>query len=383
MTSPKTRWNYVGAGLLVLVVASYLDNVRGPILPAVSKALGVGYGSTAWFLVAGNLAAVGCTFLLIFLTRRISERAIACGFGFVAIAATLFSPFVDDFTRLVVLAIGLGSAIAVLGALCNVFVIHGTTLDARARAFCGLHMMYGFGSLLAPGTAGVLLERGFRWQAPLLVSIPGLIAMAVYLYVALPPQHRSAETHPGNFRVTRVNVLMLFAIPLYVAAEVMVSMWMTPFLVEEGLHVGAASKYLLGFFLTMGVTRALCFLSLKPQQEAWFLWGSLIFGAVFFSLGRAGWYWGFALTGVLGPFFPLFLARVTRAFSKDSAALTLAIITAMQVILAVFHLSIGNVSDRLGMSLAYWMPVALIGAALVALGLYIHAEGVALRSRDR
>ena len=79
----------MGAGLLVLVVASYLDNVRGPILPAVSKALGVGYGSTAWFLVAGNLAAVGCTFLLIFLTRRISERAIACGFGFVAIARAI------------------------------------------------------------------------------------------------------------------------------------------------------------------------------------------------------------------------------------------------------------------------------------------------------
>lgn len=379
-----TRWNYVGAGIFVLLIASYLDNVRGPILPALSQTLRVGYGATAWFLVAGNLAAVCCTFLLIPLTRHVSERVIAAFFGLVAISAAFFSRLVDDFPRMVILAVGLGSAVAVLGALSNVFVIRGSTIEQRARFFCGLHMMYGFGSLLAPGAAGVLLDRGYGWQAPLLVSIPGALLMAVYLFVGLPSQARSEETHPGKVHASWVNALMLVAFPLYVAAEVMVSMWMTPFLVEtRGLPVGEASKYLLGFFLVMGLTRAVCFVSLKPRQEVWFLWGSLLLGAGFFSLGRAGWLWGFSLTGVLGPFFPLFLARVSRAFPKDSSALTLAIISGMQVMLAIFHLSIGNVSDRVGITLAYWMPVGLLGASLVALALYIGAEGAALRTRTR
>ncbi len=60
-------------GFTLMLVSSYIDSLRGPIMPALQRLLKLSAAELSWFLVLGNLAAIATTFLLMRLLRQISE----------------------------------------------------------------------------------------------------------------------------------------------------------------------------------------------------------------------------------------------------------------------------------------------------------------------
>jgi MFS family permease len=370
------RARYIVSGLSVLLISSFFDNMRGPLVPLFAHELGLDYAKTSLFLVVGTFTAVAVTAFLIPLLARYGSRLITIGLGFVGLGTIALSYAVQGFVSLIVLAVLSGATVAGGGAICNVLVMEGTDLDRRSRIMCLLHAMYGVGSLIAPLVVSQLVSRGFSWPAVFTTAAVPLAVLISGVAISLP-RHDPKQIEEGTPLKwpSRLQALILFAFSIYVAGEVMTSMWMVTYLVEgKGLTVVTAAPYLTGFFLMMALTRLLCFFSIKPENERWILGLCLVLSMGGITLGLSGFLWGFSLAGALGPYFPLFLARVGRTFPTEARPLTLWILTSMQLTLALFHISIGKLTDSLGIQSAYWLSPGLLLAALGLLFVYFAAE---------
>ena len=68
----------------------------------------------------------------------------------------------------------------------------------------------------------------------------------------------------------------------------------------------------------------------------------------------------FPAAGIIGPFFPMMLARVSVIYNHSWQRLTVVILTTMQLALALSHLVLGAVFDQLGAQRAYLIPPLLL-----------------------
>lgn len=368
------RWRFVWGSVAVLFVSSYLDNVRGPLLPFLSRQLAVSYSKMSWLLIAGNFAAAIGNLLLIPLSERGGIRVVTLVTTFLGILVWVAATQVEGFPSLMVFAVLCGVAVAGLGSVCNLLMLRGTDPVHRARAFCGLHVMYGVGSVGAPGFVGFLLARQVAW--PMVVA-PGAVVLAVLLVWAWFRLEAEPvkEVRPWFQRLSANQIWIVITFCVYVACEVLMSMWMTTYLVEvPGLTVEGAAPYLSGFFLMMAITRLICLFSLPPKWETPVLAGSFLAAVIFFLMGHAGQLWAFTAAGILGPFFPVLLARVSRQYPEEAPTLTLWILTSIQLTLAVFHLVVGRLADVVGVSRSYLLPVPLAVLTFVFLGICLARE---------
>jgi len=369
------RWGFVISGLLILSVEAFFDNVRGPLIPVFTQTLQIDYASASLFLVWGSFVSVALTLLLLPILSRYSLRRVSlsiCGLG---VVAALYSFLVHGFFSLILLAVLVGGAVATMGAICNVLVMEGTDMHHRSRSMCALHMMYGFGSLVAPLVVRFFLERQISWPW-IFISILPVIAITALLLKRVLPAHKKEKVQVSlSMHLTALQWLVIATFSIYVSAEVMSSMWMVTYLVEsQHFSVAQAAPYLSGFFLAMALSRGFCFLSLRPSLEGVILALSLVLALFFFMLGRLGHLWAFPLVGLLGPYFPLYLSRVSRNFPLEAHRLTIWILSSVQLTLACFHLFVGKLTDRLGVEVAYWLPPILLVAALLMLGIFLISE---------
>ncbi|NBY20663.1 hypothetical protein EBQ74_10595 [bacterium] len=129
----------------------------------------------------------------------------------------------------------------------------------------------------------------------------------------------------------------------------------------------------------MTLTRAFCFVSLGEAQENFLLFICLLTSIVFMILGHLGFLWAFSLSGVLGPFFPLFLGRVSRVFHEQSKVLTLWILGMGYITLGVSHMTVGKLAVWAGIERAYWLPAILILFSTICYGVYLRKERAYLK----
>jgi fucose permease len=360
-------------GLLLLLLGSYIDNARGPLMPALTRNLGLGYTEVSWMLVAGFIAAIACTFGMLPLTSRYSDRRLAGWAVAAGLGASLFALAVTGFWSLLALGALLGLAVSGLGSVSNLIVLQNTSAEYKARMMCFLHSMYGVGSFLAPGVVGWTVGKGLRWQVSLLVAAP-LLALAWLGTRSLGTEIHGAVSGARR-KLDASQWLVVAMVAFYVGGEVLISTWMMTYLVEaKGMTVVEAAPYATAFFVAMGVTRLLCVFALRPAFETPVLVGSLAVGMGAFLLGRVGPPWALSLSGLFGPFFPLIIARLGKAFPVQARSITLVIIGVMQVTLAFLHLGVGWLTDGVGIGTAYWMPLGLLGASLFTLIIYIPRE---------
>lgn len=352
---------YLSVGVILLLASSFLDNTRGPMMPLLSEVFGLTYTQRGLFFVLGNFASVLGTFLLIPLSQYISERAISLSLFAACSLLVLSSWTIESTVGLWPFAIGLGAFISMAGAASNLCVLRATDVHDRSRAMSLIHLAYGTGSFFSPVIVSLLLSRGFSWQAiPCFVLLPCLFGIFILLHKISPLSHEEPiEKQKMLLNGRQIYIVITFAI--YVAGEVVTSAWMSSYLVgAKGLTLEQAAKWLTGFFILMAITRAACFLRLKDRTEKIILLSSLFASAVFFALGHQGWLWGFVFAGVLGPFFPLFMARVSRDFPEQSKTLSLWVLTVIQATLGVFNFGVGASADAYGIAVVYWLPAGVL-----------------------
>jgi fucose permease len=363
------------AGFGFLLIGSFLDNLRGPLLTFLTVQLGLGYDQSSWFLVLGHLVGLCFTLSLLPLMRRFGELKTSLS---VALAASLFcfSAFLaTDYFGFLLFAGFIGSVIAVLGTLSNVLTLRGTPLRWQVRILSALHFMYGFGSVLGPFAASLVLSTpALPWQTLILLALPMLFVTIILLskansadtvHVVVPSRAKRGMT------LNQVIVLLLFA--CYVVGEAVSSMWMVTYLVEAGGYsLSDASLMLTGFFVLMASCRVFCFFFVKEPMEIPLLWFSIVVPATIILLSQSmGWYLLMPLMGFVGPFFPLFLGQLTRAFPEEWRALTIWIMVSLQLSLAMAHLLLGQIVNRFGVQFTYWIPLVSFLFAMVFFAIYL------------
>lgn len=376
------RWHYIVAGLWMMLLSAYLDNVRGPTMPLLNRVLHLQYAQSSWLLVGGYLAAIGMALGLLPLAKRFGERTLSLALAGLGLFAVSLSFVVSGLPSLVLFSVFVGCTIAGFGSLSNLLTLKGTTPEYRSRFLCGLHMMYGVGSFLAPLAVAAFVDWG--WKSSFWIMIPAIGLLLAQLVLFVPTDNiNETQAQSPSVRLSGVQLLVLFIFACYVAGEVMCSMWMVPYLVDvTGRSLQQSTSIAAGFFIMMALTRMICFFGMRPSREKWVMILCLVAGVASFIAGRSGFVIGFSLAGLVGPYFPLLLARVSNQFPEQMKALTLWVIATMQITLCVLHFSVGNLSEMLGVSNLYWLPVVFLSLALLGFGAYLHLESKRMPSSN-
>jgi len=364
---------FIAAAFLAMSLASFLDNLRGPLLPLLSHRLGLPYGQASWFFGIGNLAAVVGLFTLLRYSERISDRALTIFLFFSASLASVALFAVNSFATFLLAAVLWGATISLLGALGNTLMIHGTDVHKRGRFFCGLHMMYGLASFVAPFVVAQTVAKTLPFESSPLWLLPFLLVLGG-LGLKLGKKHGPTTAAPKH-RLNTAQIWILILFGSYVAGEVLLSTWMVTYLVDfQRTPMTGAASVLSLFFLMMGLSRGLCFLSLPPAWEGRLLWVSISIALVGGIVGRFWWTPALALAGLVGPFFPLIMARTSRVFPEVARSLTLWILGTTQFTLVCAQWITGQVADRFGIQNAFLMPNLFFVVSAVSLFVYLQLE---------
>lgn len=374
------NWRFILAGLFLLACGSFIDNSRGVLLPILTQQFDLSYTQSSGFFISGNFGSVIATFLLLPLTQHFSEKKLVIVTGVFGVIVLSLGGLVNQFWELMGFGAFLGFVLSSYGALSNLLIIHGTDLNSRSKMMCGLHMIYGLTSIISPLICDTFLSHGMTWWGCLASVILLLLGLLFFVTKKIPDEPPQAEKSKPSLRLNGLQRWVVFIFCLYITGEVLNSMWLVTYLVKtQGMSIGLSSRYLSAFFVVMTLTRALCFVSLEEKHEKFLLFGCLILSLVFMGLGHSGLGWAFSLSGVLGPFFPLFLGRVTRVFHLQSKTLTLWILAMGYVTLGLFHLGVGKIATALGMERAFWLPAVFIFLSILAYGVYLRWERSYLR----
>ncbi len=383
-----------------MLASAFTDNLRASLIPLLHNELGISFALTGGMLltVAGIAGAIFNTQLL-----RIEDRHGIRGLVYFASALMILTAIlalqVNSAATLALMAIPLGGAVTCLGTASNLLMVLGSgtggdrpgdpdhsasTLDLRsarrAKMLAGLHLMYGAGALTAPAIAGLAFAQGFTW--PWLFVVPlVLVALPAAWSRRMGPgnaktRERSAESTNDAKKnslwhgMSRTEWFVVAIFLTYVTGEVLTSMWMPSFLMDHfHLDFAQASNLSSGFFLTFSVTRLLVVIFLRDRFYKSLVYLPLVTGSLLMFAGsflaRPGDASGtlvylFPLAGIIGPFFPMMLARVSTIYHDSWQRLTVVILTTMQIALALSHVILGAVFDELGAQHAYLIPPALL-----------------------
>ena len=380
---PKRIWQVLGA--LLLLFGAFLDNLRGPLLPLISKDLGLNLADLGGFLAVGNLAAILGTFLLIPLMQHLSERRTAMGAAFLLTLGWLAIRLSQLGFGSTALSLYFGLSTSLCGALSNIFVVRGTPLKDQPRMLSGQQMMYGIGSMLAP--LAVALVTSNQWPWSLLIVGMAPLALGLFLWIKFGLEEQGPAPEQGGQRLTfdsmKLRVFLTFM--GYVASEVACSMWMATYLSAKfDLSVEQSSPVTSGFFAVMMMTRLLCFFFASAKYRNLLMWASLIIPAVVVTAVQLGGsFWLLPLAGCFGPFFPMYFSMVSRHYPDEWRSMSIWLIVSLQIALMAMNLGVGQLAEYLGSAKAYWfIPITLVFTLLLFYQLLKKLEPKAIQNTE-
>ncbi len=365
------RWwvFFCGAGLLCL--AAWIDNLRGPLLPAVISILDMKYEDASLIIAFGNLTAMISTWLLMPLLNKKSLKYVGMWVLLVTAVVCASALFADTKIRLFVWGALIGGCISMMGSLSNLYVQAGAEDSRRGQMMSALHSIYGLSSFFAPWSAGLVLANPNRWPYLFMVAAPFAAALASFIQLRI---QGSVERDDGRGRMQPlslgfIHILAVLTLVSYVVAETLTSTWLPTYLVKEhDISIRDASIYSSAFFAVMFVTRIACGLWSTPRWHRVIIWVSIVSALVCFSLARlTGWHWLLPAAGLFGPFFPLFVTWTGLRFPERDRTLLLWTLSGMQGALALMHYITGRLADMAGFELAFWLPALIMIITIILL----------------
>lgn len=371
MKNSKPRFDLIISGYLILLVGAYLDNLRGPILPILSQELSLSFGQNGWFLTTGLVAGIVTNIAMLYWGKRCSDRQIAIAAPILALTAAALASSVSNFPTLLLMSGVIGTGLALMGTVCNLLVVEGSPVSIRARMLAGLHTMYGVGSFGAGLIASYAMASKVDWRQLFFALVPLNILLAGLFLAIIPRSSAASDEASAHGRLDGRQLLVVLIFVLYVAGEAGTSMWLSNFLVKaRGMSPALAAERVSGFFAALSLSRAFCFIFGTGKRERTLLIATLLVPMTCFAIGYVWHDWSFALVGLLGPFFPLFLARVSREFAATWKSLTVAIFLGTQIGLAIINLALGKAADHIGIEAAFLAPLLLLLGSLVLICLH-------------
>ncbi len=280
--------------------------------------------------------------------------------------ACAFGAWVQSQQILWIFAAGLGGAITAMGSLSNVFVIEGTPSRLRARVLSGIHSLYGFGSVAAALIVAWQFDSGFHWSR-IFLAVAAVLAVVLFLLMSRWKQDNLHSNERVQKPLRLSDYLMCMPIVLYVLGEVGCSTWLVTYVIKEhSFPESEASVLLSGFFGIMALSRLLVFAFSRPGKEWIWIYTSMILAACAFAGGLFISPYLLPLTGVFGPFFPLYLNQIRSRAESNWQSVAFMSFALMQAGMAMMHAVMGRMVDLLGAGSAYFGPLIFLVIAVVA-----------------
>lgn len=364
------RWSifFCGAGLLCL--AAWIDNLRGPVLPAVVDILDMDYQNASLVIALGNLVAMVSTWLLMPILNRHSLKQIGSIVLLYTSLVCAASLAVDSKPKILLWGALIGGCLSNLGSLANLYVQAGAEDSRRGQMMAALHSIYGLSSFFAPWLAGLVLSEATRWPYLFALASPFGLLLAGFIHFKIrnPIENTKNGQQHQPIALEPIHILAVITLITYVVAETLTSTWLSTYLVkEQNFSIRQASAYTSGFFALMFITRIICGLWATPQWHRAIIWASLISSFLCFIMGR---FFNIPILlvgmGLLGPVFPLFVTWLGLRFPDRDRTLLLWTLSGMQAALATMNYLTGTLADLVGFSVAFWLP-ALVTLLTIAL----------------
>jgi predicted MFS family arabinose efflux permease len=128
----------------------------------------------------------------------------------------------------------------------------------------------------------------------------------------------------------------------------------------------------------MAATRLAGFFFIRERVEKAVLFICLIVGILALIVSLLGFYYLLPTVGLVGPFFPLFMAELSRTFPKAWQSMTVLVSVSMQISLSIMNLSVGVLTDALGIHKAFAVAPSLLLISLACLYWYEHLKKMGL-----
>jgi len=381
------------SAFLLMLAAAFIDNLRGSLIPLLHDHLELDFAlAGAMLLTVAGISGGLFNSQLLNIERRTGVRGlIVFSVGLTVIMAILATQ-VRGPLSLGMMAIFLGGAITSMGTISNLLLLMASegkiassdeasrtnplnSLDVRSARRAN-------GSLVAPAVATISVGRGWPWPSMFILPLAMLVPVMI---MTLPMDEKHSGNSPGmtppglppekkthgiwhNVSSGEWFVVAIFL--AYVTGEVLTSMWMPAFLIAHfGLSYENANQKAAGFFMVFSLARLGVLILMRDKFHKPFIYvplfaaaTAMIAATVISQPGQAdsALVFLFPAAGMIGPFFPMMLARVCTIYNKSWQRLTVIILTTMQVALALSHLILGAVFDHLGAQRAYLIPPLLL-----------------------
>jgi MFS transporter, FHS family, glucose/mannose:H+ symporter len=252
--SPSLLWLMTAGGFFSFFVFGFIDNLKGPTLPALLREMEFSYAQGGGILFGAYLGFVIATLLTGPLADLAGNRAVLILAGVLIGAGILGFSVVSSYALLfgMMLIIGLGMGAIEVGGNALIVSIHR---NAQGRYLNLLATFHGIGSLMVPLYAAWMLQAGISWRQVYQFTLPLALLLALCFVLTPVPQPQKAERDGFDIGVLRrngfsPNMLWFYAaIALYVSTELGIGAWLVEFLIQsKAFDLSIASLYLSAFF---------------------------------------------------------------------------------------------------------------------------------------
>jgi len=247
---------------VVFFVFGFVDNLKGPTIPAILSDLGLNYRQGGTVLFSEYIGFLIATLSMGVLSVLLGKKKIVFAAGiFLALGLVVYG----SASRLLILSIFMACIGFGLGS-CEVggnLIIVDLYRTQKAKYLNIMEFFHGIGSILAPVYSGQLLAAAVSWRQVYKLALLLPLALLVYfLLVKVPRKHPRQGTSGIDIRRIGASalawdtILFYLFILLYVAAELGVASWLVEFLQKDRrMSVSASSLLLSAFFMAITAGR--------------------------------------------------------------------------------------------------------------------------------
>ena len=259
--SSSHLWLLTAGGFYAFFIFGFVDNLKGPTLPALLRDLDFSYGQGGTILFGAYLGFMVATLLTGVLADAAGIKTVLLLAGIcLTVGLTAFS-LVSSFWLLAaaLFVVGLGLGAIEVGGNGLIVDLHKSN---RGRYLNLLAVFHGVGSLVVPLYAAWLLSAAFTWRQVYQYSIFLAVGLAVFFLVVKYPR----EVHTGSEGFSLRNLFAAgftwrmswyyLLVAVYVAAEIGIAAWIVEYLQQvKGFDIGTSSLYLSLFFAAIMIGR--------------------------------------------------------------------------------------------------------------------------------
>lgn len=386
-TIPKNHWAIIFSCISMLVLG-LADNSRGPLFPELLKHFNLtnAQGSLSFAFASGSAFfgnMLGAWSLSWSLKKISLDRLLGIAIFFMT-GGLLLMGLATLFSFYLLGAIIFGFSMGLTGVTHNLLIAENIEPQQQAKAFSGLHGIYGLSSLIAPllaSRAPIWFTEHYSpasyltgWQSSfILTSGLALIILFLIIWISPQPKFSNPVLHDESIhgKKSSVKTMLWFGgfFACYVGAELLISTRLALYMrTYFNMNLEKSSDYVTYFFVFLFLGRLFFTfktfaLHLKTQLNL-----SLVLSLLSLMLGL--WLHPFFLPIMgltIAPFYPLAMAYISEITGLQKRRFLTFIMGSQSICVVAMHMGVGYLTDIYGLFYAFGMGVVLLMGSIICL----------------